>query len=608
MIGFISLFAMLAAVPAYFSICRKENPERITLMALLANVLLFYLFSIFHLMNVGAGIIMAVNFAFFIPVIRQLLREPAAYRRFLTPAMTVYFMLIPVLYAATYYLEFVQWDEFSHWGFVSKLLFCNGRLNCELDNYLEHASYPPGIPLIGVFIHKCFSWYVFGENIIFFANSLTVLTIMLSFASDDNKSANIPIKLCAITGGCMLLFFMIGDWVCLVYSEPLLISLGSLILFRVFTSEEKIFDDLEMMILLMVMILLKASATGVIIFAILFYLIRVWRHRECRNGKLEKFLPAVVCVMPFLVKASWSLLLKYFNTDIVFAPRKPLSETLGLLISGKHEYAGKVALVMLQRFFADITLYGSFLVLIAVAVVYCLKSKNKPAEWKVLYFVFMPLFFLLMMFSLWMSYITVFNRFQALNVVSFERYAMTFLGMLLFIQLYLLFREKFLQNAGGIWFKAAIMFCVTGSICNMMLSQMQRSFRIDTKWRKEANYAQYIYTPLLYENDFTVLSREGDGMKNFIYRYLFPESFKPVAWFNPVVPDGEANMFQVKMTPEELLENLNKTAEYVLIETMDEKFFTDYQAIFAEGHNSYKSQALYRITPQGLEYVPPVVR
>jgi len=148
MIGFISLFAMLAAVPAYFSICRKENPERITLMALLANVLLFYLFSIFHLMNVGAGIIMAVNFAFFIPVIRQLLREPAAYRRFLTPAMTVYFMLIPVLYAATYYLEFVQWDEFSHWGFASKLLFRNGRLNCELDNYLKHASYPPGIPLL----------------------------------------------------------------------------------------------------------------------------------------------------------------------------------------------------------------------------------------------------------------------------------------------------------------------------------------------------------------------------------------------------------------------------------------------------------------------------
>ena len=608
MVGFISLFAMLSAVPAYFSICRKENPERLTLMALFANVLLFYLFCAFHLMNIGVGIIIAANLAFFIPVIRQLIREPAAYQRFLTPAMIVYFMLIPVLYAATYYLDFVQWDEFSHWGFASKLLFRNGKLSCELDDYLTHASYPPGLPLICVFIHKCFSCKVFHENLILFANSLTVLTIMLSFASDNNKSANIPIKLCAITGGCMLLFFIISDWVYTVYSEPVLISLGSLILFRVFTSEENIFDDLEMMLLLMVMILLKASGMGVIIFAMLFYLIRVWRHRKSRESRLEKLLPIVVCVMPFLVKASWSLLLKYFDTAIVFSPRAPLSETLGALISGKHEYAGKVALVMWQRFFDDSTLYGSLLVLIAVAVVYCLKSRNKPAEWKMLYFAFMPLFFLLMMFSLWISYVTVFTHYEALKAASFERYAITFLGMLLFIQLYLLFREKFLQDTGGIWFKAAIIFCVIGSIWNMMLSQMERSFRIDAKWRKEANHAQYVYTPLLYENDFTVLTKEGNGMKNYLYRHLFPESFKPIDYFDPLLPGEKASVFQKNMTPEELLENLDKTADYVLLEAMDEKFFTDYRAIFAEGHNSYKYQALYRITPQGLEYVPPVNR
>jgi hypothetical protein len=404
----------------------------------------------------------------------------------------------------------------------------------------------------------------------------------------------------------MLLFFMISNWIYSVYSEPLLISLGSLVLFRVFTSEEKIFDDLEMMLMLMVMILLKASAMGVIIFALIFYLIRVWRHRKCRESKLEKFMPIAVCIMPFLAKASWSMLLKYFNTAIVFSPRAPLSETLGALFTGKHEYAGKVALVMWQRFFDDFTLYGSLIILVAVAVIYCLKGKNKPAEWKLLYFAFMPLFFLLMMFSLWVSYVTVFTRYEAVKAASFERYSITFIGMLLIIQLYLLFREKFLQNTGGIWLKSAIAFCVVGSIMNMVFSQMERSFRIDTKWRKEANHTQYMYNTLLFEKNFTVLTKEGKGMKNYIYRHLFPESFKPVDWFDPVLPDEEASVFQVNMTPEKLLENLNQTADYVLLETMDEKFFTDYRSIFAPGHDSYKSHALYRITPQGLEYVPPI--
>lgn len=600
----ILIFCVLSAVPSYFAICRKQNPERITLMTLFCNVLLFYLACMFHQINKGLILILAANFAFFIPTVRQLFREPAAWKRFFTPAMTAYFMMLPVLYAATYYLKFSQWDEFSHWGSAAKLLFCSGRLNCELDRYLGHASYPPGQPLIDIFLHKCVSPNFFRENITFFANSLTISTILLGFVSEKKERGNVLIRLGGMLAGCTVMFWLLSDWLCSLYTEPLLITLGALVLFRVFTSEENIFDDLELMIYMMMMILIKASAMGIIVFAMTFYLIRVWRHRECRKTKWEKCLPVLVCLMPLLVKSSWSLMLKYFNTFIVFSPEVPWLKAIWQLLTGRHDYAGKVTWSMCRQFFSTPVLYLSLFALIAGAVFYCLKGKNKPAEWKMLYFVFMPLFFLVMMFSLLMTYLFVFNRFQADLLVSFERYTITFLGILLLIQLYLLLKEKFLQNTCNIWFRPLAVICL---MC-LMISLSERFSQGSIKWRDKADHAQKAYASIIRPGEkFTVLTRKGSGMKNYIYQYIFPDNFTRIQWFDPVLPDKDAELYQVQLSPEELLKKLQGTVDYVLIESMDEEFYNDYKSIFAENESICLDQAMYRVTPEGLKYIsePP---
>ena len=602
-VGFAVLFCVLSAVPAYFSICRNRNPERFVLMALLTNALLFYVNCAFHGGNIGVIFIQAANLAFYVPVIKQLYREPAAWKRFFTPAMIIYFTMIPILYAATFNMEFCQWDEFSHWGITNSLLFRHNILNCEYSQYLEHASYPPGMALVYVFIHKCMDKNFF-EHLIYFANLLTILTIFLNFVSDWKERGNMLVRLFGIACGSMLLFIFVDDWLFSVYSEPLLIMLGALILFRVFTTENTIIDDLELMILLMATVLIKTSALGIIVFALVFYLIQAWKHRECRNTKWQKFLPVLVCVAPFLVKASWSFLLKYHHTTIVFPVKVSWSEAIKILCS--DSYTGTVAWAMCRNFCTHTTLYA-MLVLIAVAAGYCLKGKNKPAEWKLLYFIFMPVFFLTMMFSLLITYLFVFSRHQADRLVSFERYTLTFIGILAFLQLFLLFREKALENVKQLRFKIAFAAVIIGCLFYTFFSLELRKSRIDVKWRKEANIMKRSYSTVLQPGcKFVVLSAEGYGIKNFLYSYLFPDLSIHVDWFDPVLPDQEpSRLYQVPLSPEQLLKNLNKTADYVLLESMDETFFHDYKAIFADGDDGYKHQALYRITPEGLKYIPP---
>lgn len=243
--------------------------------------------------------------------------------------------------------------------------------------------------------------------------------------------------------------------------------------------------------------------------------------------------------------------------------------------------------------------------LIISAVFYFLKAKNKPAEWKMLYFIFMPVFFLTMMFSLLITYLFIFNRFQAEHLVSFGRYALTFLGMLLLVQLFLLLQERNSRCGNTKSLRSWTVTAVAVFLFAAVVTPLINLHMPGTQWRKEADTAYTVYASVIQpEEKFTVLCREGNGMKNYIYRYFSPDNFTPVQWFNPVLPDKKPKLYQTCLSPKQLLENLNKTAGYVLLDNMDKTFFKDYKAIFADGDDGYQQQALYRITPAGLKYIP----
>ena len=152
--GFPVFLVFLSAIPLYAAICLKRRPERFFAAGLLSNGLLFCLACAADLAQAGFYAIFAGNLALYVPALRRVRRDPGAIRNFLTPGVAVLYLALTVGFLLATGEHFIYWDEYSHWGSSARLLFAYGRLNCAFPRLLDHASYPPGLPVLDTLVHK----------------------------------------------------------------------------------------------------------------------------------------------------------------------------------------------------------------------------------------------------------------------------------------------------------------------------------------------------------------------------------------------------------------------------------------------------------------------
>ncbi len=617
--GFFLLLLFLFASGLFASVKYGIRAEKVFLPSLILNAFLLYVCSACHFARDGFLLILAANLSLYIPVLFRMKQEGVhvCLKRFLTPGIIFALLFICIFFVLTLWRKFYSWDEISHWGAAAKLFFRDGCLGCEYGGILSHASYPPGTCLVSMLTHFCFFGVPFRENLVMFGHELLLLGIWLYPLSGLKPGArwqNLMISLAYL--GFVPVFLREDFHTC--YTDAPLACLFGLCAYAALTQRSR----WELFALaLMVSFLFPVRNAGfgyavMILAFFLFLLIADWKKRD-KNWLLLLLLFA----LPFAVKYSWSYLLAYHETPLKFGGTSITPEAI--YNAFVHNIPSKSRTVICAFLIRLLCGYLEFFIALLFGFSLLRKQTKDPERAAAAKrgAVFFSLAFFLFLLTTLIYYIFEFNELKTLP--SFDRYVSAFLIAPSFLLLFLWNDEWTAGNPANetgwgmtslrrkrlFWILTG--WCFIATLYNFIPPfgmMIWRKHRLECNRMKE-------YDAILSRPDirFGLITGTGKGYKNFYGSYLYPEQFRELKAWDPVLVQkkGERNWDYVTVTTPDGLraEILEKALDYIYIESVRKEFLTDFASMIPGKASPLKAEdvnnRLYKVLPDGnLQEVP----
>ena len=621
--GFCCLLLFLFAGSFFAATFFHARAERIFLVSLICNALLLYVAAIFHVAYPGFLVIFALNLALYVPCLYRMYREgwKPVLERFLTPGMIFALIFLIAFFILTLWRKFYSWDEISHWGAAAKLFLRDGKLGCEYGGILSHASYPPGTCLIMMLTHYCFFGVPFSEFIIMYGHELLLLGIWLYPLAGLTRARKWQaLIMCLAYLGFVPIFLREDFHTC--YTDAPLACLFGLCIYVVLTlRKDSRYDLFALGLLTSFMFMIRNAGFGYAIGICILLLIRlIWERKELFTDRKSFFRAGPVIlfalVMPFLLKFSWSFLLKYFGTPLKFSSGKiSLSAIYNAFV---HNIPAKSYPVIGD--FVIRLCCGYALVFIAMMILYWLlykksisPARSSAAKKTLIFFVVAFTIFLVSMLIL---YIFEFNEKQSLP--SFDRYVNAYLLAIAFPLLFFWhdeFAERRKDDPPDTGFRIfavprrwlyLILFCLWCILATAYNFFPPAYYR----WKKHREELDHVkaYHELVARDGvrFGLITSTGIGFKNFYGYYLYPENFCELEAWDPVIrkkSDTYEWTYATVASPAEVRQEfLAKKLTYVYIESVRKEFYEDYQDLFVKGfvlNEKNTDQHLFEVMPDG---------
>lgn len=621
--GFCCLLLFLFSGSFFAATFFHARAERIFLVSLICNALLLYVAAIFHVAYPGFLVIFALNLALYVPCLYRMYREgwKPVLERFLTPGTVFALIFLIAFFILTLWRKFYSWDEISHWGAAAKLFLRDGKLGCEYGGILSHASYPPGTCLIMMLTHYCFFGVPFSEFIIMYGHELLLLGIWLYPLAGLTRARKWQaLIMCLAYLGFVPIFLREDFHTC--YTDAPLACLFGLCIYVVLTlRKDSRYDLFALGLLTSFMFMIRNAGFGYAIGICILLLIRlIWERKELFTDRKSFFRAGPVIlfalVMPFLLKFSWSFLLKYFDTPLKFSSGKiSLSSIYNAFV---HNIPAKSYPVIGD--FVIRLCCGYALVFIAMMILYWLlykksisPARSSAAKKTLIFFVVAFTIFLVSMLIL---YIFEFNEKQTLP--SFDRYVNAYLLAIAFPLLFFWhdeFAERRKDDPPDTGFRIfavprrwlyLILFCAWCILATAYNFFPPAYYR----WKKHREELDHVkaYHELIARDGvrFGLITSTGIGFKNFYGYYLYPENFCELEAWDPVIRKKsdayEWTYAEVASPAEVRQEFLEKKLTYVYIESVRKEFYEDYQDLFVKGfvlNEKNTDQHLFEVMPDG---------
>lgn len=193
---FIVVTAVIAAI---LMISRAANNPFVAPISLFTISLALYAFGSLNLLNVGIYI---VTGGLFILIAVQLIKAKKlaktlpSLRNFFSPGISMSLAGVSLSYIFTRALQFHSWDEFSHWGFVSKATYLFDSLSPLNPAQIQFRSYPPSVTLFEYYISKLgFTW---SEANVFWAYQILIISVIYPFIAKIQWKNKLQIVLASV--------------------------------------------------------------------------------------------------------------------------------------------------------------------------------------------------------------------------------------------------------------------------------------------------------------------------------------------------------------------------------------------------------------------------
>lgn len=622
--GFCCFLLFFFAGSFFASVFWHIRAERVLLISLISNALLLYAAAIFHMAYPGFLVIFTLNLALYVPCLYRMYREgfKPVLERFLTPGIVFALIFLVVFFVLTLWRKFYSWDEISHWGAAAKLFLRDGKLGCEYGGILSHASYPPGTCLIMMLTHYCFFGVPFTESIAMYGHEILLLAIWLYPLSALTKERKWQaLVMCLAYLGFVPVFLREDFHTC--YTDAPLACLFGLCIYAVLTlRKDSRYDLFALGIMTSFLFMIRNAGFGYAIGVNLLLLIKFWMDRKNVFSGIHSFfrsLPVLLFVFagPFLLKFSWSYLLKLHETPLKFGGMKITPAAIyNAVIHNVPERSWDVIGEFVIRLIC-----GYMLVFILLIVLYRLLKKKSVspdraraagmAMW------FFCISFVLFLLTTLIFYIFEFNEQRSL-LPSFDRYVSAFF-LAVATPLLFFWHDEFAErsrtappDAGfGIWavpyrrkcFLWLCAWCVIITVYNFFPPISFRWKKCREQLDSVKEYHEIVSHP---DTRFGLITSTGIGFKNFYGAYLYPENFCELKNWDPVREKNGTEtewLFVSVVTPEEVRQEfLEKKLTHVYIESARKEFYEGFQHLFVDGfilNEENADRRLFEVLPDG---------
>jgi len=620
-LGFISLILFLFASGMFASACFGMRAERVFLPALILNSILLYAAAACHWARPGFACIFGANLALYLPVLWQMRKEDAktVLKRFLTPGIAFALIFLTVFFIITLWRKFYSWDEISHWGAAAKLFFRDGKLGCEFGGILSHASYPPGTCVLAMLAHFCFFGVPFSENLVMFGHELLLLGIWLYPLSGLTWERRYQaLAVCLAYLGFVPLFLR-EDFHTLYTDAPLACLFG-LCVYAVLTLRDRsAYDVFAWGLLTAFLFPIRNAGFGYAVMLLVLLTVVLIRDRKTLRCNIPALIFAVMLI--FAMKYSWKFLLDYYHTPLKFGGSAitPAS-VFRAFVFNEPANAWSVTGAFILRLTCGYL--EVFLALMYGLLVLKRKSvserRSHAAKRGIIFF---SVSFTLFLLTTLIYYIFEFHELSALP--SFDRYVSAFLIAPAFLLLFL-WNDEYSERRAGLLAESGfgvttlrrkkilwtlVVWCGIATIYNFI----PYAAFVWRKCRIECDHVKTDYHALVSKPGvkFGMITSTGKGFKNFYGAYLYPENFRELKLWDPVLvkKEGDSAWKYVSVTTPEAVrtEILEKKLDYVYVETPRAEFLRDFGSLFVPGTKMDGSLAhhLFQVLPDGqLKLIP----
>lgn len=343
-----------------------------------------------------------------------LLRKRMIFRELVIYWIYAFIGIFIVLYLKN--AQFLHYDDFSHWGLISRFLLTHDRLNLQADKLITFTSYPQAS---AYFIYGLSRPLGFSEPICLIANAFAVLAgyFPIFKRSRDNKYL-IPI----------LIVFSIYILMDNVQINSLLVDsllATSSFALLAFVSEYDFNKDKKLLVLLLPMIisvtLIKNSSLFFVSVAGIYMVKKYW--------KTDKLVTGFSLIAMFLTHKSWSIHVKRNFVDL-----GKHSMSLASYKKGLFDKSFLTIYRISANFLKALSEERLILILIIILIIsYCLANKDRNYK-KIL--IFVGIVYLSYQLGNYLMYILSMPSGEAVKLAGYGRYVKTIRAYLLLVSFY----------------------------------------------------------------------------------------------------------------------------------------------------------------------------
>lgn len=441
MLGLILILVYLLVSSASLAILFKEKIEHTLATTIFFTIIFFYIMALFGKLKYG----LVICFIFFIIMLinliyRFIFKKDSSHLKYLiTGGLVIFLMFFVINWIMSSHRLLSAWDEFSHWGLVSKNMYYLDVLGSSNKATTNFKGYPPAIALFQYFWNKLYGG--FAEGNLFRATNIFSFSLILPMISKSSKQISTYLLNSLILLILPLSFF--DSFYSTVYVDAILGILFAYILFSYYTSDFSNLNLLNIFLASAILILTKASGMGLVLIAFLIIFTDQLIFSNMPIKKKIKKLSTYFLVI-ILTNQSWKFHLKYHDSTAAWNTSKV---TLGNLLKIKKGEGEPYQYEVLENFihkifgevfnthFFNITIFSWLILAICLAVLVSnlLKRQDDAKRYN---FAFIGVITGAVIYSISMLvlYLFTYSEYEAIRLASISRYLNTYLlAMFLFL-------------------------------------------------------------------------------------------------------------------------------------------------------------------------------